>query len=183
MEGSWQKGPAHWARFRYLNPLRWSKRTIKVFTAAFFAIMLPIYLYIGFHPVASLDLENYPTLNIPSIGLSTPVTEIYLENHELIAPATIAGIYHAHPNKLFIIGHSSTIFKDLHQTAIGDIFEYNHKFYKIIVSETLEKSAIDMADILADADKETIIIMTCAGELLPHQDATHRLIITATRLE
>lgn len=183
MEGVWQTGPTYRTKFRYLNPLRWSKRTVRVFITAFFLVILPIYLYIGFRPASSLDLEGYPVLAIPSINLSTPVTEIYLENHELIAPATIAGIYHANPNKLFIIGHSSTVFRNLKKINLGDNFTYDGKNYQVSSMITLEKSAINMAELLANNAEETIVIMTCAGESLPNQDATHRLIVTATLLE
>ena len=183
MEGVWQSGPSYRTRLRYLNPLRWSKRTVKVFLVAFFTIMLPVYLYIGFHPASSLDLEGYPTLEIPSINLSTPVAEIYLEGRELIAPNTIAGVYHANPNKLFIIGHSSTVFKHLHELEEGDTFSYDNYVYHVTTISTLEKSDINMANLLAEAPEETIIIMTCAGKPLPNQDATHRLIITAIQSE
>ncbi len=36
-----------------------------------------------------------------------------------------------------------------------------------------------MTEILSGASVDTIILMTCAGDSLPNQDATHRLIITA----
>ena len=39
-----------------------------------------------------------------------------------------------------------------------------------------------MEEILSPAETNTIIIMTCAGEPLPGQDATHRLIVTATAI-
>lgn len=183
MEGVWQNGPNSRLRLRYLNPLRWSKRTVRVFMAAFFAILLPIYLYIGFRPVSSLVLEDYPTLDIPSINLTTPVAEIHLENRELIAPATIAGVYHANPNKIFIIGHSSTVFKNLHELNIGENFVYDTKTYTVSSTITLEKSAIIMSNLLSETPEETIVIMTCAGDPLPNQDATHRFIVTATRSE
>ena len=183
MEGVWQNGPIHRTKFQRLNPLFWSKRTIRVFVVAFFTIMLPIYLYIGFQPASSLDLGDYPILDIPSIDLSTPVAEVFLENRELVAPTTIAGIYHANPNKLFIIGHSSTVFKNLHQILAGDVFVYDSQTYKVSASIIVEKSAINMQELLSEAPEKTIIIMTCAGESLPNQDATHRLIITATLSE
>ncbi len=183
MEGVWQSGPSYRTKLSYLNPLRWSKRTVRVFVTAFFVIMLPIYLYIGFRPASSLNYDGLPTLEIPEIRLSTPVSEIYLEGRELIAPDTIAGIYHANPHKLFIIGHSSTVFRNLHELEVETSFIYDDKTYRVISAVTLEKSAISMSELLAETPKETIVIMTCAGEPLPNQDATHRLIITATRSE
>lgn len=142
-------------------------------------IMLPIYLYIGFQPVASTEALGYPELNIPSIALNTPVQPITLTDHQLIAPNTIAGVYHANINKTFIIGHSSTVFQNLHQTQTNATFIYDHQTYRITSSEIVEKSDINMQSILAPAEVDTIVIMTCAGEPLPGQDATHRLIITA----
>lgn len=183
MEGAWLSGPKYRTRLNYLNPLRWSKRTIRVFVAAFFLIMLPIYFYIGLHPVSSLDYAGYPTLEIPSIELTTPVAKIELEDRELVAPARIAGVYHANPHKLFIIGHSSTVFRDLHKLEIDQTFVYDNKIYRVSSAITLEKADIDMAELLAEPFEDTIVIMTCAGEPLPNQDATHRLIVTATRLE
>lgn len=165
-----------------LNPLNWSIREIEFFLGAFFAIMAPVFLFIGFQP-APVDATGYPTLAIPSINLETPVTTVELVDRELIAPATIAGIYTPHNTKQFIIGHSSTVFKNLHQTQVDDTFIYNNKTYKITKMETLPKSNIDMSVILQEEPINTIIIMTCAGTPLPHQDATHRLIITATILE
>ena len=163
-----------------LNPFCWTKRTIRVFVACFFLIMLPIYLYIGFQPVASTEALSYPTLKIDDISLSTPVEPLQLTDHQLIAPANIAGSYSSQPNKTLIIGHSSTVFRQLDQIRIGESLVYNEKTYRITKREILEKSAIDMTAILATSDVDTIIIMTCAGEPLPNQDATHRLIVTAT---
>ena len=45
----------------------------------------------------------------------------------------------------------------------------------------IEKDAIDMNELLAPEDKETLVIMTCAGTLLGDGDATHRILITATK--
>lgn len=162
-----------------LNPFCWSKRTIRVFVVSFFLIMLPIYLYIGFQPVASTEAIGYPELSITNISLTTPVQPIELTDHQLIAPDTIAGVYNANPNKTFIIGHSSTIFRELHKAQIGDDISYDDKTYRIVTSETLAKSSIDMQELLAPAATDTIVIMTCAGKPLANQDATHRLIITA----
>lgn len=163
----------------FLNPLHWSKRAIKVFTAGFFLITLPIYLYIGFQPAEYTEAISYPTLEIPSINLSTPVANIELKDRQLIAPSTIAGAYISNEHKTFIIGHASTIFQNLTQVEIGSSFTYNNQTYQIITTEILAKSEINMQDILAPTSSDTIIIMTCAGEPLPNQDATHRFIVTA----
>lgn len=169
MEGSWS-----------LNPFCWSKRAIRVFTSGFFLIMLPVYLYLGFQPALPAEALNYPTLSIPEINLDTPVAPLELSDRQLIAPDNIAGIYSQNENKQLIIGHSSTVFKRLHKLQPGDEFTYNDTVYRVISAETFAKADIDMRGILAPADQDTIIIMTCAGTPLPDHDATHRLIVTAT---
>lgn len=168
--------------WRNLNPFRWSKRAIRVFTSGFFMIMLPIYVFIGMQPAVSINTDGLPELAIASIGLNTAVSSVELTNHELVAPANIAGSYSSSKNKTLIIGHSSTVFKNLHKAKTGDLLTYNDQTYRIVSSEVYEKSAISMADILSSEEEETIIIMTCAGQNLPNQDATHRLIITAVLL-
>lgn len=169
--------------YRYLNPFCWPKRLIKVLSAAFFIIMLPIYLFIGLQPAPLADAASYPVLEVPSIDLKTPVARVELVDRQLTVPATIAGIYQPFDNKLFIIGHSSTVFKSLDRLQINQSFTYDGEQYLITDRIILEKSAISMNELLSDAPKKTIIIMTCAGDPLPNQDATHRLIITATLAE
>ena len=44
----------------------------------------------------------------------------------------------------------------------------------------LEKADVDMNKMLAPAEKDTLVIMTCAGMDLGNGDATHRLVLTAT---
>ena len=39
-----------------------------------------------------------------------------------------------------------------------------------------------MTEVLSSANIDTLILMTCAGDPLPNQDATHRLLVTATKL-
>lgn len=164
-----------------LNPFNWSNYEIKMFLASFLSIMLPIYIFIGLQPAPIADAASYPQLEISSIDLKTPVATIELTDHQLIAPATIAGVYQNSTNKAFIIGHSSTVFKKLDQVKVDDTFTYNNHTYVIRELKTLLKADINMTEILRSEAEDTIIIMTCAGTPLPNQDATHRLIITATR--
>ena len=162
-----------------LNPTRWSKRTVRIFTVAFFLIMVPIYLYIGFQPNLSIEALSYPSLIIEDLKLETPVAPIELEDRELKAPATIAGVYSPSENKHFIIGHSSTVFKSLYRLRAGAKLTFNNITYQVTEISTVRKTDVDMNTILSPSDSGTIIIMTCAGEPRPNQDATHRLIITA----
>lgn len=172
MEGSW-----HWR----LNPFHWSKRAIRVFVAGFFLIMLPVYLYIGFQPALPAEALHYPVLEFSAIHLSTPVAPLQLTEHQLIAPSAIAGAYSQHENKILIIGHSSTVFKRLSQATPGMTYNYDGETYIVTSAAIVAKEEISMPDILSAAEKPTIVMMTCAGEALPDQDATHRLIVTAIR--
>lgn len=168
------------SRLCRLNPFCWSKRTLRVVTTAFFLILLPLYIFIGVNPASSVDYSAYPTLEIPDIALSTPVAALELQDRQLIAPATIAGSYYQNPSKTLLIGHSSTVFRRLHQIQPGSNFSYQGKSYTVSSVVTLAKSDIDMAELLSPTPVETVVIMTCAGDPLPNQDATHRLIVTAT---
>lgn len=172
MEGLWR-----------LNPFCWSLRAIKVFLAGFFLIMVPVFFYIGFQPVSTTEALSYEALTINSIDLETPVAPLQLEDHQLTAPAKIAGVYSQNPHRSLIIGHSSTVFQDLEQITVGADIIYAEKTYTVTQVETLPKSEISMQNILASSETDTIIIMTCAGNPLPEQDATHRLIVTATSVE
>lgn len=164
------------------NPFSWSLRTVKVVFSAFFLIALPLYLYIGFRPASHVEAVSYPLLEIPSINLSTPVEPLTLEGNELISPATIAGSYQRFENKLFLIGHASTVFQDLDQVKINDFITYNGATYRVFQLETLAKSDIDMSTIIGNTPTPVMIIMTCAGTPLPGQDATHRLLVYASKM-
>lgn len=170
-------------RWDFLNPFTWSKRTVRIVTVAFFTIMLPLYLFIGIQPADSLSRESYPSLKISSINLDTPVAPITLENRQLIAPDTIAGSFTQASNKTLLIGHSSTVFENLHDLKLNAILSYDNELYRVTSLKTLEKSKVKMSEVLAPAEQKTLILMTCAGDPLPNQDATHRLLITAEILE
>lgn len=166
------------------NPFVWSERLIKIITTVFFAITVPVYLFIGLQPATAVDPAelNYASLNITGINLKTPVQPLSLsDNHELIAPATIAGSFSNHQNKTLIIGHSSTVFKQLNQAKIDNQIIYANSSYTITDITTVEKTKINMNHLLSAANQPTIILMTCAGEPLGGQDYSHRLIITAVQ--
>lgn len=180
MQSFWQRLQSY-CSWELLNPLNWSTYEIKMFVSAFFAIMLPVYLFIGLQPVPVANADALPRLEITSINLNTPVATVELTDRQLIAPDMIAGVYAGAENKLFIIGHSSTVFQKLDQVKVGETFTYDNVLYQVKSLETLPKADISMTNILKAEDEATIILMTCAGDPLPNQDATHRLIITATR--
>lgn len=166
-------------RWQKLNPLFWSKRTVRTCITIFLLIILPVYVFIGFRPATSLDYTNLPELSIDRLQLSTPVENLTLTNHQLIAPDLIAGSFSQHTNKTLIIGHSSSVFKDLSLLQLGDQFIYDSITYSIVNIDILAKADINMEAVLASAEHPTLILMTCAGDPLPNQDATHRLLLTA----
>ena len=79
-----------------------------------------------------------------------------------------------------LIGHSTTVFSNLNQIELGASIEYNGQAYRVIAIDMMPKDEISMQKLLAGAEHDTIVVMTCAGELFDNGDATHRLIITAS---
>ena len=145
----------------------------------FYTVAVTTYLILGFQPAEATHYEISGELNIPSINLASDVTTLELENHRLNTPDTIVGSYTKYDSKIFLIGHSTTVFKNLNQVTPGSTIYYNGKTYQITDIKTLAKSEIDMNILLAPEAHNTLVIMTCAGEILANQDATHRFIVTA----
>ena len=155
---------------------RFDNRAIFV---AVYIMLFVLYIIIGLQPADAANYEVSSKLTIPSIGLNVDVTALSLESNRLETPDTIVGSYSRYKNKTLLIGHSSTVFQNLDDIIIGDSFEYNNKHYIVVKARLVVKEAIDMDEILVDTDKDTVVIMTCAGEDLGGGDATHRLIIYA----
>ena len=118
-------------------------------------------------------------LIVPSINLRSKVIDSEMKNGELEVPETTAASYSRHENKTFLFGHAGSVFKNLHKVKLGDDISYDGKIYKVKGREIVLKNSISMHKILKREEKDTIVIMTCAGEMLENYDATHRLIITA----
>lgn len=156
---------------RYLDP-----RDIFIGIIIFVAAM---YFVIGLSPAEAAKYEISAELSIPSIGLNSDVTKLKLENKHLETPTTIVGSYTQAKNKTLLIGHSTTVFENLENVNIGEEIQYEQKNYRILGKEVFAKSEIDMDEVLKPAERDTIIIMTCAGELYDGGDASHRLIIEA----
>lgn len=145
-----------------------------------FGVMFAMFILIGMIPVeAVVNYDVSANLNIPSIGLSTDVTTLELNDDTLDTPDTIVGSYSEAKNKTLLIGHSSTVFANLHDTKIGDEIIYDGAKYSVVSERLAVKDVINMDEILAPAPEDTLVIMTCAGMNLGGHDATHRLIITA----
>ena len=162
----------------------------KVFSLlmAFYSVFIPSFLYFGLTEVSSSatyaaeSATASESLKIPALDLSAPVTVIQKQGADLISPDQIAGVYHSAQNKSFIIGHSSTIFKDLKNLKEDNEIIYNNAAYKITSIRTLAKSEISMPEILKPEDTPTVVLMTCAGTSLGGHDYSHRIIVTATKV-
>ncbi|MBR1796242.1 sortase [Candidatus Saccharibacteria bacterium] len=162
---------------------------VKVALAFFYAIAIPAFLIVGFQPaetsaeVRSSEIaiaEEY--LDIRAIGLSTPVIKVKMERNTLNAPQYLAGSYRSHENKTLLIGHSATIFENLHYLEVGDEIDYEDGTYIVSDVRTEAKGDIKMSQILRNENEPTVILMTCAGEPLGGMDFSHRLIITAKKV-
>ena len=150
----------------------------KVLIAVFFVI-LGLYLAVGLTPVRAAEAEAATEITVPKIGLTTGVALLSMENGKLNTPDEMVGSYSRANNKTFLVGHSVGVFRDLGELELGDEIYYDLVNYVVVNIEILEKNSISMNKLLAPADVDTIVIMTCAGELTGTGDASHRLIITA----
>ena len=168
------------------------RRNVKRFKlglAVFYLLAIATFIVVGLQTTdtsaevrAAEVAQAEAYLSIRAINLATPVVRIELVNRTLNAPQYLAGAYHAHDNKTLIIGHSSTIFNQLHQLKIGDYIDYEAGTYRITDLSTQVKEDISMSSILRDEASPTLILMTCAGKPLGGMDFSHRLIITAQRV-
>ena len=157
---------------------RLSLRTVLI---GLYVVVFGAYVIWGLQPAeAAQSYEISAELNIPGINLVSDVTNLRVEDHELKTPDTIVGSFSRAENKTLLIGHSSTVFQNLNETRLGDEIIYDNNKYVVEKTEVLEKADVDMSKILAPAEKDTLMIMTCTGTDLGNGDATHRIIVTAT---
>ena len=166
-----------------LSSGNWSRTQIRRGALAFFALFLPVYVFLGLQPAPSAEASRYPTLSISSIDLETPVEPLQLEGSTLTAPADIAGSFSLYTSPTLIIGHSATVFARLEQVALGAGITYDDATYVLVDRQILPKEQINMNQLLARRTTDTLILMTCAGQPLGGQDYTHRLILTAEKAE
>lgn len=164
-----------------LSSGNWSRAQIRRGTLAFFALFLPVYVFLGLQPAPSAEASHYPTLSIASIDLETPVEPLQLEGSTLTAPTSIAGSFSLYTSPTLIIGHSATVFTRLEQVALGAEITYDGATYVLVDQQILPKEQIDMNQLLARRTTDTLLLMTCAGRPLGGQDYTHRLILTAEK--
>ncbi len=154
----------------------------------------PKYVFIGLYILAFLAYviyglqpadaaESYDVsgnIRIPSIGLDSDVTTIGLDYGELHTPDTIVGSYTRNHNKTLLIGHAGTVFENLHNTRLGDKIYLDGEEYTIDSINLSVKEDIDMLELLSESPEKTLVLMTCAGNMLEGGDATFRLIVTAS---
>ena len=166
--------------------VRRDKRKVVIGLLAFYAVAVPVYLYIGFQPSGNAAFAYAEearaatgSLAIPGINLFAPISDVELSGRVLTAPNYIVGRYQPYENKVFIMGHSSTVFQRLSEVSVGDEIIYDSRSFKVISREIMAKSEISMREILKDEKEPTIVLMTCSGEHISGQDYSHRLIIHA----
>ena len=135
-----------------------------------------------FEPVEAIEYAISGNLSISSISLNSGVTSLELEEGELKTPATIIGSFKRHENSTLLIGHARTVFKDLKNAHIGDIVSLDGVDYRIYKSQISLKSSVNMKDLLAARETDTLILMTCYGDIYSNGDASHRLIIFASKV-
>lgn len=145
-----------------------------------YVLAFVVYIVIGLQPAKAHDYEISGQLDIPGIGLTSDVTTLEINNRKLDTPDTIVGSYSRNDNKTLLIGHSTTVFQNLDDVKEGDEVRFNSKTYYVNNIVIQAKEDISMAELLKKEDNDTIVLMTCAGELLGGGEATHRLIITAS---
>lgn len=138
-----------------------------------------VYIIYGLVPVAATNYDVSAKVEIPAINLISDVATLKLEAHALYTPDNIVGSFSRIKDTTLLIGHSTTIFKDLAKLNVGDEVFYDFKKYVISKKDYIKKEEIDMDKLLKSNGFDSIILMTCAGELYDDGDASHRLILTA----
>lgn len=144
-----------------------------------YMLALTAYVIIGLQPAEAVHYDVSGQLNIPSIGLASDVTTLTLSDHKLDTPDTIVGAYSQAARKTLLIGHSTTVFTELDQVKLNADINYSGQAYRVIALDMVRKSDVDMQQVLSAAEQDTLIIMTCAGQLIGGGDSTHRLMVTA----
>lgn len=144
-----------------------------------YAVAFLAYIVIGLQPAEAAEYDVDGVLDIPDIELRSNVTSLSLNKEgKLDTPDTIVGSY-GDSHRTLLIGHSTTVFQDLDEVELNDEVYYNKEHYRVISRSYLRKSEVDMRKVMTGEARDTIVIMTCAGELLDNNDSTHRLVITA----
>lgn len=146
-----------------------------------YVLFVVVYVVIGLQPADAIDYEISADLEIPAIGLESGVTKLTLQDGRLNTPDTIVGSFSRAEHTTLLIGHSTTVFRHLDSVRVSDEIKYDYESYYVTDIEVEPKADISMSKLLKDSSADTLVLMTCAGELLDNGDATHRLIITAVK--
>ncbi|MBR2840179.1 sortase [Candidatus Saccharibacteria bacterium] len=145
-----------------------------------YVLFFGIYIIVGLQPVQATNYVKSAELEIPSIGLVSDVAETELKEYKLETPDEIVGSFTKAENKTLLIGHSTTVFQNLDEVKLGDEIIYDGKVYTVKKTVWSVKERVHMGELIKREKEDTLVIMTCAGEMLRNGDATHRLIITAS---
>ena len=146
---------------------------------SFLLVYLTVFVAVGLSPAGASEPIVSAQLSVPSIGLESGVVALQLNDRSLETPADLVGSYSRSPNKTLLIGHSSTVFRDLDNVNLGDSILYNNTYYLVSKISVMARDEINMRRLLSRAEKDTLVLMTCTGDDLGGGDATHRLIMTA----
>lgn len=144
-----------------------------------FVLIFGVYIWFGLQPAEAAHTRR-PSLSIPALGIESDVVETEIINGKLEVPSTLAASYSRNENKTLIYGHSTSVFEKLDNINIGDAIVYNDRTYHVTDITVVKKEDINMYEILSYEDEETIVLMTCDGELYDGGGASHRLIVTAS---
>ena len=138
-------------------------------------------------------------LVIPQIGLNAPLEERTVDSNgvmqdpsgrEAVAWYPFEPLPNAGGN-IFLAGHltvanSPAVFWNLQNVQIGDHVLINAgqaDFYYSVTSAVYETKADALHAVLDPVDRETVTLMTCAGNYIPSiGDYTDRLIVRAVRI-
>lgn len=158
---------------RHLNPK-------SVFIGLYVFAFL-IYIVVGLSPVDASNRDY--DIEIPSINLTSSVIKLSLVDYELKTPDYEVGSFSRNNDKELLIGHSTTVFSDLRDVKLRDYINYHGSTYEVKMIDMIPKSDVSMYDLLASTEKQSIVLMTCAGQMLDEGDSSHRLIIYAVKVD
>lgn len=158
--------------------IRRSYDYLRVLTCVFF-VMLVAWFINGLSPAEASHRDVIAQFEAPSLNLKSDVVRIFLEDRSLNAPSDAVGAFYGASNKVLLIGHRGTVFYNLDTIKVGDMLIFDGTKYTVSSLATIPKESVDMNEVLAAAETETLVVMTCAGRDLGDGDATHRLIVKA----
>ena len=174
----------HHSFWYFVSPTHWTTHSLCVAFITFFLITIPAYFIIGFLPARATAISRATDvsgdyLTIEDISLHEPVIDVELVDGHLATPDYEIGRYISTSGATFLFAHSITAFSHLHELTDDGHILYGDHTYRITDISTERVEGISMPDLLASSE-DTLILMTCAGDLRAG-DYTHRLIITAER--